>query len=135
MSVDTELTLTESQFVGSGEEIENAVPVSFSGGIAVGKDTGAFASLRARYFSPRPLSGDGSVESKDAFQLNARLGFRTESRWEVALEALNLLDAGDNDIEYFYTSRLQGEPAGGVEDTHLHPYEPFQVRLSVSKKW
>lgn len=90
---------------------------------------------RARYFSARPLTGDNSVKSQDAFQLNARAGWRTESGWELALEALNLLDADDNDIEYFYASRLPGEPAGGIEDVHLHPYEPFQVRVSVSKRW
>ncbi len=133
--VDTELTVSESYFVDTGEKIENSVPVSFAGGIALGEATGAFASLRARYFSPRPLNGDGSIESKDAFQLNARLGYRTANEWEIALEALNLLDAKDSDVEYFYASRLPGEPAGGVEDTHLHPYEPFQLRLSVSKRW
>ncbi len=58
--VDTEFTITESRFVETGEEIENAVPVSFSGGIAVGEEAGPFASLRARYFAPRPLTGDGS---------------------------------------------------------------------------
>ncbi|MEM9480688.1 MAG: TonB-dependent receptor, partial [Verrucomicrobiota bacterium] len=135
LSLDTEFTLTESRFVETGEEIENAVPASFSGGIALGDDIGPFASLRGRYFSPRPLNGDGSVESKDALQVNARLGYRTENNWEFAVEALNLFDAKDNDIEYFYTSRLPGEPAAGREDIHLHPYEPFQIRLSISKKW
>ena len=133
--VDTEFTLTESKFVETGEEIENAVPLSFSGGITMGEEVGPFASLRARYFSPRPLTGDGRVESRDAFQLNARVGYRTAGQWEIALEALNLLDAKDNDIEYFYTSRLPGEPAGGFDDIHLHPYEPFQVRLAVSREW
>ena len=133
--VDTEFTATESHFASSGELIENAVPMSFSGGITVGEETGPFASLRARYFSPRPLNGDGTVESSDAFQLNARIGYRTSNRWEVALEVVNLLDAADNDIEYLYSSRLPGEPVGGMEDIHLHPFEPRQVRLSVTKHW
>ena len=132
---DTEFTATDSRFVATGEEIENAVPLSLSGGVAMGEEYGPFASLRARYFSPRPLNGDGSVESRDAFQLNARLGYRTRSEWEVALEVINLLDAEDNDIEYFYTSRLPGEPAGGIEDIHSHPYEPRQFRLVVTKRW
>lgn len=133
--LDTEFTATDSRFTATGEEIENAVPISFSGGIAIGESVGPFASLRARYFSPRPLNGDGSIESSDAFQVNARLGYRTQNGWEVALEALNLLDADDNDIEYYYASRLPGEPVGGIEDRHLHPYEPRQIRLSVSKHW
>jgi hypothetical protein len=44
---------------------------------------------------------------------------------------LNLLDAAEYDIQYYYPSRLQGEPAGGVEDVHFHPVEPRQVRISV----
>ena len=133
--MDTEFTATESHFASSGELIENAVPMSFSGRITVGEETGPFASLRARYFSPRPLNGDGTVESSDAFQLNARIGYRTSNRWEIALEVVNLLDAVDNDIEYLYNSRLPGEPVGGIEDIHLHPFEPRQVRLSVTKHW
>jgi len=132
--IDTELTLTDSYFIPSGEEIENSIPMTFSSGITLGRDEGPFASLRTRYFSPRPLNGDGSIESQDAFQVNARLGYR-KTNWEIALEALNLLDADDNDIEYFYTSRLSGEPAGGFDDFHIHPIEPQQFRLSFTYHW
>jgi hypothetical protein len=135
VTFDTEFTVTEGRFVATGEEIENSVPVSFSGGVTYGEATGPFASLRARYFSPRPLNGDGSVKSQDSLQLNSRFGYRVENDWEVALEIVNLLDSNDNDIEYFYTSRLPGEPAAGIEDVHLHPYEPRQVRLSLTKHW
>lgn len=135
LTIDTEFTVTESRFKESGEEIENAVPYSFSGGVTYGEASGPFASLRARYFSPRPLNGDGSVESSNAFQVNARLGYRVHENWEVALEVINLLDANDNDIEYFYSSRLPGEPVGGFEDIHQHPYEPRQFRLTVTKHW
>jgi hypothetical protein len=132
--LDTEFTATDSRFLDTGEEIENSVPISFSGGIQIGEATGPFAGLRARYFAPRPLNGDGSIESGDAFQLNARVGYRKDN-WEVALEVLNLLDSDDNDIEYFYGSRLPGEPVDGIEDIHLHPYEPRQLRLSVTYNW
>ncbi len=135
LTIDTEFTATEGRFVDSGEEIENSVPISFSGGITYGKASGPFAAVRARYFSPRPLNGDGSVKSKDALQISSKLGYRVEGDWEVALEFINLLDSNDNDIEYFYTSRLPGEVAGGIDDTHVHPYEPRQVRLSVTKHW
>ncbi|MEM7011775.1 MAG: TonB-dependent receptor plug domain-containing protein [Verrucomicrobiota bacterium] len=134
LTVDTEFTFTESRFVPSGEEIDNSIPYTFSSGITVGRDEGVFASLRTRYFSPRPLNGDGSIESKDAFQVNARVGYRKDN-WEIALEALNLLDADDNDIEYFYASRLRGEPLGGFEDRHFHPFEPRQFRLSFTYRW
>lgn len=135
LTVDTEFSATEGRFLATGEEIENSVPISFSGGITWGGDTGPFAALRARYFAPRPLNGDASVKSQDAFQLNSRVGIRTESQWEFALEVINLLDSNDNDIEYLYTSRLPGEPAAGIEDVHFHPYEPRQVRFTATKRW
>jgi hypothetical protein len=114
--------------------VENFVPVTFSSGVTLGAATGPFATVRTRYFSPRPLSADGSIESKDAFQVSARTGYR-KGAWEVALEALNIFDVDDNDIEYFYTSRLPGEAAGGVDDFHVHAVEPRQFRLSFIYKW
>ena len=50
----------------------------------------------------------------------------------MALEGLNLLGREDDDIAYFYASRLPGEPVGGVEDVHFHPMERPSVRLSLS---
>ena len=34
--------------------------------------------------------------------------------------------------DYFYTSRLPGEPMSGVEDVHTHPTPPRTVRLTFS---
>lgn len=48
------------------------------------------------------------------------------------LDVLNLLDSRDDDITYFYTSRLTGEPEEGVEDIYFHPVEPRMVRGSVT---
>ena len=50
------------------------------------------------------------------------------------LEVFNLFDADASDIDYFYTSRLLGETAGGVNDIHTHPAIPrsFRVGLQVA---
>lgn len=39
--------------------------------------------------------------------------------------------ARDPDISYFYASRLPGNPMNGVEDRHIHPVEPRQVRVTA----
>ncbi len=62
------------------------------------------------------------------------MGYR-KNDWEVAIDVLNLLGRDDNDIEYFYASRLPGEAVGGIEDIHLHPAEPRTVRLSLTKRF
>ncbi len=49
----------------------------------------------------------------------------------LAVDVLNLLDSTDHDIDYFYASRLAGEPAAGVEDIHFHALEPRSARLSL----
>ena len=47
------------------------------------------------------------------------------------LDGLNLLNTKAANIEYYYTSRLPGEPAAGVNNVHFHPVEPLTFRLSM----
>lgn len=138
LAIDGELALSQGRYDDStaagGPWIENQVPVVFSSGITAGAKTGWFGALRSRWFSARPLTADKQFESSESFQVNARVGYRTEF-WELALDGFNLLDRNDNDIEYYYASRLPGEPAGGVDDYHIHPAEPRSVRLSATWRW
>ena len=50
----------------------------------------------------------------------------------MVLEVFNLFDRNASDIDYFYASRLKGEPAQGVDDIHFHPVEPRSFRLSLT---
>jgi outer membrane receptor protein involved in Fe transport len=137
LTVDAEFALSHARFRGvpaDADEIPGAVERMFSGGLTLGAEEGWFATLRARYFSPRPLEESGRIVSKDSLQFNARLGYRKKN-WEVAVDCLNLFDRKDNDIEYFYESRLPGEDVSGVADVHFHPAEPRQVRLTVTYHW
>ena len=72
--------------------------------------------------------------SRDSLVFNLRTGFR-KNNWDVYVELLNLFDTDANDIEYFYESRLPGEPAAGIADTHFHPLEPRTVRGGVTLWW
>ena len=53
----------------------------------------------------------------------------------VKLDVFNLFDAEVSDIDYYYASRLSGEPEGGVDDVHTHLVEPLSVRLGVSLRY
>lgn len=136
LMLDNEITLSEGELldVGPDDEIPGAVPLTLDTGITLGKREGFFGSLRSRYFGPRPLIEDGSVESRQSWQVNARVGYR-KNDWEVAVDCLNLLGRDDNHIEYFYPSRLPGEPAAGVDDIHLHPAEPRTFRVSLTRRF
>ena len=133
---DAEIALSEGRYTdtSAGAWVENQVPFIISSGITLGDDLGFYGALRGRFFSERPLTADKSIESDNSFQVNARIGYRWEN-WDVALDVLNLLDRNDNDIEYYYTSRLPGEPAAGIDDVHLHPTEPRTIRASVTYYW
>ena len=135
-TLDAELALTHARFKDSGNEdyIPSSVPFMFSGGVTLGahgEDEGLFANIRARAFDRRPLIEDNSVKGKASFLVNAGVGYRKKN-WEAAIECLNVFDREDNDIEYYYTSRLPGERAEGYDDTHLHPTEPRTFRLRVT---
>jgi len=85
-------------------------------------------TLRVRHFGPRPLVENASVRSHSTTIWNAEAGYRLSSKVRLVLQAFNVFDADVSDIDYFYASRLTGEPAGGVEDIHTHPALPRSVR-------
>ena len=134
LNINLDVALTESRFTEDdpeGNEIENSIGRTITGGIYADRGRGGIASLQLRHFGPRPLSADGSVTSESTTLVNAKLGWRFD-RVALALDLLNLLDTEAADVSYFYSSRLEGDPAGGVEDVHFHPVLPRTARLSAT---
>ena len=84
--------------------------------------------LRVRHFGAAPLIEDDSARSRPT-TLDNLGGYYKIGRAKLGIDILNLFGSDDNDITYFYASRLLGEPAAGVDDYHLHPVEPRQVRV------
>jgi outer membrane receptor protein involved in Fe transport len=97
---------------------------------------GFFGSLRLRYFGPRALIEDDSVRSPATVLLSARVGYQFNKTWTLSAELFNLLNREDDEISYYYPSRLPGEPAGpddgGYDDIHLHPEAPVSVRVALT---
>jgi hypothetical protein len=60
-----------------------------------------------------------------------REGYKVNANLKPALDVFNPFDRQGSDIDCDYTPRLQGEPAAGVDDVHLHPVEPRSLRLSL----
>ena len=93
------------------------------------------ATLRLRYFGPRPLVSDGSVNSKSTLILNLGLGYRISRRWSATCDVLNLLNRHDHDIDYYYQSR--NSPAPGApepSEIHFHPVEPIEFRFGLEAR-
>ena len=90
-----------------------------------------YGSLRLRYFGPRALIEDNTVRSRATSLVNAEAGYKVAKHIKVGVDLFNLLDAQDSDIDYYYASRLPGEPADGVNDIHLHPTLPRTARVNL----
>ena len=118
----------------AGEHIPSAIEGVASAGIAVTGRNRVFGNLRWRYFGPRALVEDDSVRSKPANVFTAQLGYDYK-RLSVKLDLFNLFDAAVSDIDYFYSSRLPGEPSEGVDDLHFHPMEPRTLRLGAAVRF
>lgn len=129
-TLEFDAAFTEARFDDddpAGDSIPGALDTVLSTAATWQSPNGWVHSIRLRYFGPRALSEDGLVESDSSLSVNLRTGFQTED-WSFIIDVLNLFDSSDDDITYFYASRLPGEPAGGIEDIHFHPIEPRTVR-------
>jgi hypothetical protein len=115
------------------DHVPNTLESVLSGGI-VGHYQRASAAIRVRHFGPYPIIEDNSVRARPLTVVNARLGYDF-GRIAVAADLINALDAHDYEIEYYYVSRLKGEPLDGVADRHLKPIEPRQLRLSATVRF
>jgi len=134
--LDADVAFTHARYrdAPGADHIANSIGSVVTAGATVDGPRGFFGSVRGRYFGPQPLVEEDSVRAPSTLVLNARVGWRSHD-WEVALDALNVLDRANFDIAYFYTSRLRGEVAQGVDDIHFHPAEPRTVRVTVTRRF
>jgi outer membrane receptor protein involved in Fe transport len=133
VTADFDVTFSRSRFKNddpAGNFIPGAASRTGSGGVtyAAGPWSGG---LRLRYFGPRPLIEDNSERSGSSTLVNAKVGYAATKRIKFGVEVLNVFDRRVDDITYFYTSRLRGEPAAGIADKHFHPAEPRTLRVSL----
>lgn len=137
LALNAAYTYTDARFdddAGGGDDIPGAVEETAVIGATAAWTNGLSASARVRYLGEAPLVEDGSVHSEGSVLLSAGAGYR-RGPLEFRLDVFNLLDSDDDDITYYYASRLTGEPADGVEDVHFHPMEPRTIRGTFTYHW
>ena len=137
--LDADLAYARARFrdgdpEGEGDRIPGAVEGVAALSASVDRLGPWYGALQWRWFGPRPLVESNAVRSAATSTLNGRVGYRIDARTRVQVEGFNLADRRASAVDYFYRSRLPGEPAGGVEGVHFHPVEPrsFRVALIVS---
>ena len=135
LTFDADFSFSKARFSDddlAGDHIPGAIETVIAAGVTIDDLKGFFGGIRVRYFGPRPLIEDDSVRSASTTLLKADIGYKLRDDLRLGVEIFNLLDSEDSDIEYFYASRLSGEPAAGVDDIHFHPVEPRSARVTLS---
>ena len=115
------------------DRVPNTVEGVAAAGVTWLPGDGWEGSLRVRYLGPAPLLEDNSVRAPSTTLVNAGIS-KDFGRFEVGFEILNLLDAKDYDMVYFYESQLANE-AAPVEDIHFHPVHPQTAVLTLKAKY
>jgi hypothetical protein len=132
LGFDADWTVTRARLDdAAGEDrIPNAIPRAGRASIGVRVTPALQLGLQIRHFDGAPLIEDGSVTARDGTRADVLLRWTAMPNLDLRAELLNVFDADDADIEYFYESRLDGEPAP-VEDRHFHPALPRMLRVTL----
>ena len=134
LSLDGDVAISRATFTDSdpaGDRIPGSVESVISLGASIHEARRFSGSVRLRFFGPRPLTEDGSVRSNATSLVNAQASYRLGAHSQVVVDLFNVLNEAVSDIDYFYTSRLQGEPLGGIADVHTHPAPPRAARVAL----
>ena len=115
---------------------ENAIPDAHdlvaAAGLTYHVPNGWTTSLRVRHFSDAVLTKDESVKKDSSTLIHFGVSYEQDS-WELGLDVFNLLDREDEDIAYWFESRLPSE-AVAVEDIHFHPSNKRAIRVLLKYK-
>ncbi len=138
LTFDLDFSYSKARFRGDAPE-GNFIPGSIETVIAAGATVhdfhGFFGGPRLRFFGPRPLIEDNSVRSESTILLSALIGYKFNKTWTIQAEVFNILNRKDSAIDYYYTSRLPGEAAEGVDDIHFHPTEPINAQITLTARF
>jgi TonB-dependent receptor-like protein len=116
----------------TGDYIPGSIETALSGGVTIHELGPWSAGVYVRYFGPRALIEDDSQRSTASTIFNGQVTFRPAAWVRLSADVFNIFDAQVDDIAYYYTSRLPGEPDTGKKDIHFHPAEKRGGRLAAA---
>jgi outer membrane receptor protein involved in Fe transport len=137
-----------------GKEVPEAVRWVVSAGATLKEYRGLSASLRLRYFGPRPLTSDALYTSPSTALVNLGANYKFNEHWSVVGEVLNLFNRRDHDVDYAYVSQITPADGLGLPEAPpstlagqeqvasvvnanaaftrvMHPVEPIQARVTL----
>ena len=90
-------------------------------------DGGLLTNDQPYPYQPGVLAKDNGYS-----EWNLDVGYEFSHGWKVRVSIYNLFNSKDNAADYYYQSRLPGEPAHGYSDFQVHPLEPISDRATLS---
>jgi outer membrane receptor protein involved in Fe transport len=119
----------------NGPYIQDAPNFIYSAGILVDNLSGWSGGLQWRRLGTHSLSdGDKLPQDKGYSEFNLDVSYTLGDGWKLGVGVFNIFDSKDDAADYYYTTRLPGEPAEGVTDFQVHPLEPRSARFSVTRR-
>jgi hypothetical protein len=135
LTFDTDVSWSKARYTEpnpAGPYVPEAVGTVVSAGATINNLRRTFGSLRWRYFGPRALIEDNSQRSKATSLFELEAGYQLAKKLRVNLECFNLLNSSVSDVDYYFASRLPGEPVDGVSDVMTHPTLSRSVRINLA---
>jgi hypothetical protein len=135
LTFDGDLSWSEARFTEpnpAGPYVPEAVGTVVSAGATVDNLHRFLGSLRWRYFGPRALTEDNSQRSEATSLFELAAGYQLTKKLRVTAELFNLFNSAVSDIDYYFVSRLPGEPFAGVADVMTHPTLARTARINLT---
>lgn len=140
LEFNTDLAESKARYRGNlaafnldGPYIANAPKFIGSFGVLVNNQGPWFGGLQWRKLGAYPIrDGDNSPQDPGYSEINLDVGYKIGAHLKLQLSVYNVFDAKANSSAYYYTTRLPGEPAEGVEGVQVHPLEPISCVFKVT---
>ena len=135
LSFDADVSLARARLSGvptAESRIPGALENVVAGGVTWSPPhRGLYGAVRVRHFGSYPLIETDEFRASASTLVNADVGVKLVRGLMLQATLLNAFNSKASDIQYFYASRLRGEPQTGIADVHFHRVEPRQIRASL----
>jgi hypothetical protein len=130
LTFDADASWSEARYTETnpaGQYVPEAVGTVVSAGATIDNLRRTFGGARWRYFGPRALIENNSQRSNATSLFELEAGYQLAKKLRVTAECFNLFNSTVSDVDYYFVSRLPGEPVAGMTDVMTHP--------SLSRSW
>jgi outer membrane receptor protein involved in Fe transport len=125
-----DVTVSRARFT-NGDEVPLAPRLTARGDLTARLPWGLATSLEVRRVDDRFASEDRQQTARGYTLVDFTARYRYRN-FEAFVAVENLFDVDYREAQFFFTSRLRGEPAAGVDDIHFTPGQPRAISGGIA---